>query len=315
MPTSQALKRRATIAGTLRRVFKDAEEDLNAAFGGDPKDDADGDDDGQKEDPPAPAPAGGGDGHTHIHIHTAGSGEAPGAAPAAAAPAAADPNADKTAGDLMGDGMDDATPDDPMEQRFVALEAGLAKLTAVVQKLVGGEAGEGGAPAPVGEGDQQTRDGVNEELEDGQGSTAPAGKTTMDSAALATSFQQLLADAEVLVPGFRAPTFDAAKPRKTTMDSMCALRRSVLDSLVAKAAGASLLASAAPSLQLQKASCVDVAGAFSAAAAAQRALNNAAATKDSSSVPAPQVATTVVGKVKSVADLNAFYAQHYAGKK
>jgi hypothetical protein len=65
-----------------------------------------------------------------------------------------------------------------------------------------------------------------------------------DSAALQTSpFQQMIAQAEILVPGFRVPTFDSALPRAKTVDSMCATRRSGAGRAHRTTDGAALLAS------------------------------------------------------------------------
>jgi hypothetical protein len=126
-----------------------------------------------------------------------------------------------------------------------------------------------------------------------------------------------VSDAEVLVPGFRVPTFDAAQTRKVTMDGMCAMRRNVLDHMLSTHEGRSLLGTVSnePNLQLQGKTCDAVATLFKAAAGAKRVLNNNAATKDAGNVPAQVSDSPVVGRIKTPADLNRFYAQYHAAKK
>lgn len=50
-----------------------------------------------------------------------------------------------------------------------------------------------------------------------------------DSALLNESFQETVAMAEIIAPGVRLPTMDAAAKPKSTMDSICDLRRRALD--------------------------------------------------------------------------------------
>lgn len=54
------------------------------------------------------------------------------------------------------------------------------------------------------------------------------GTATKDSAALKDSFSDLVSRAEMLMPGVKAPTFDAALPAATTDKTMCDFRRQVL---------------------------------------------------------------------------------------
>lgn len=319
MPTP-TLRRRQSAVTIARRVFRDAEEDLAAALA-----DADGGDDDTK-DPPADdtGGGGGGDGHTHIHIHTNAAPAAP-AEPAAGPDPGADPAAGgdptKSAAHELGDGMDPDETDDPMDQRMKAVEAAVAKITKVLQKLVGAEQEEGHegleSPAPVGEGDQQTKDEADPTMPP-EDETDPTKSVTQDSAALSTNFQRMLADAEVLVPGFRMPTFDAAKPRKLTIDAMCSTRRAVLGNMVATRDGASLLSTIMKTTdhRLDYRSCGEIATIFKDAAAAKKAANNNAATKDAGRVPEPVVKphTNTVGKFSTPAELNSFYAKLYAKK-
>lgn len=50
-----------------------------------------------------------------------------------------------------------------------------------------------------------------------------------DSTSMRNEFIDTVARAEMLVPGFKAPTFDAATPAKTTFDALCSMRRNALD--------------------------------------------------------------------------------------
>lgn len=122
----------------------------------------------------------------------------------------------------------------------------------------------------------------------GAGDPPPAGgrAATGDSAALQASFQAMIAQAEILVPGFRAPTFDSALPRAKTVDGMCATRRQVLTHLGATADGATLLGLvSSEGFDVAAAGCDVVATVFKAAASLKGGANNRAATGDRMSVP------------------------------
>lgn len=75
---------------------------------------------------------------------------------------------------------------------------------------------------------EEVKDEMSEEVPEDK--KEEAGKAR-DSAYLEDSFNQTLADAEILVPGINPPmTFDkAAKPVKTFKDGICGLRRTALD--------------------------------------------------------------------------------------
>lgn len=142
------------------------------------------------------------------------------------------------------------------------------------------------------------------------GSTAPPAQTaqTGDSAALATSFQQMVAQAEILVPGFRVPTFDSAQPRARTVDNMCATRRSVLTQLANTTDGTALLGQVSDDgFDVAQADCAVVATVFKAAASMRGGQNNRAATGDRMSVPGHktlQPAPAAVGGVRPMTDVD-----------
>lgn len=291
MATTKARPRVKLLAGAIRKAFNDAGDNLAESLAGDDVDGLMADDDTE--------------GGTHIHIHGAGDAGGP------AAP-----------------GGDGGGSDDPVEARFQSLEQGhqqiieqITALTQAVQAMSGGGGAPAAAPAaPGGEG-PPTKDGADD-LADGAGDTKEGGAgpvmATKDSAALATSFQATLADAEILVPGFRMPTFDAALPRAKTVDNMCSLRRSVLDRLMQTHDGVKLLGTVADGGQvpdLAKLPCDEVGAMFKAAAVIKKASNNRAVVGDGLKIAAQ---INVTGRAPSPADLNKanaeFWAKHAAGR-
>lgn len=270
---------RKEIPAAIRQLFKDAAEALA--------------DPGLADDaPPMPDPdAGGGDdNHTHIHIHS---------------------------GEGGGDGGG-AAPDDPIEARFQAIEGQLAQ---IVEMLQGGggeepppEAGQPGLEGGMSSEDQNPEGGDGEGLPGDDDQPVLDHATVGDSAALATSYQALLSDAEVLVPGYKLPTLDAAQPRKATMDSMCVQRRRILDHLCSTGAGSALVESVSGGTYGDKTGCAEVALLFRAAAGARRLANNQSSTRDANTVPKSVTQQGAVGGLKSIADLNAMHRKHYAGK-
>jgi hypothetical protein len=229
-----------------------------------------------------------GDGDTHIHIHTDGS--AGKAAPSA-------------------DDADPGASDDPTEARFQAIEQGMKEMGDAVRQLT--EAVTKMASPSTGAGDADPEDDEDLDPEDDPTKDAdpeedPGKSKTTDSAALAKGYQQLLADAEVLVPGFRAPTFDAKAKRKAMVDRMCSLRRKVLDAAYLTDPGKLLIDSihGAKTMDTTTMPCVQVAQLFRAAAGAQRLINNRTATGDASKVPGNQEGQQNKSVAASIAALN-----------
>lgn len=287
------LKRRRIADGAIqairkqvRAAFRDMEDQLDALGnsglpeGGEP--------DGDEELPE------GGDDDQHIHVHVHG-GQEGGAAPA-------------EGGEMPAGG------EDPVEARFQAIEGTLAQIMEMLQG--GGE----GAPAgeqvpsqdesapPVGE----SPDGAGPADDGGDldGSGDMEGTRdrafTGDSAALATSWQALVSDAEILLPGFRVPTHDAKLTRKATIDRMCNIRKQVLDSIYITPTGKSLVDGVTGQTTLDSASmsCGNAAVLFKSAASVRRALNNRSATGDAARTPSSTANPAPVAG-KSIADLNA----------
>lgn len=255
-------------------------------------------------------------GDTHIHIHTTPASE--GHMPNAGAK-----------DDDMGDDEDDKTQDgdNPLDARITAIEASIEKLTESVAALVAGKNNQtddsdgiedpdaddvdnDGHPDSVAAGDDKDKPGQTTDDGDMEDDDKKSGKT-MDSAALERGFTQTLAKAEILVPGFRLPTFDAAKPRRKTIDAMCGLRRKVLDTAFATKDGAALIkgVTGRATLDLASMGCKDVATIFNAAAGAKSLLNNAVATRDSGSHQQQQVARS---GPKSLAEINKANAEYWS---
>lgn len=184
-------------------------------------------------------------GDTHIHIHGSGG---------------------------PGDDEKVKTEDDPYEARFAAIEGQLSE----IGKFLAGMT----KPA-----DTKDEDMTDEEkaaaaekaktADEGKEDDLPVGKTK-DSAALQTGYAQVLAKAEVLVPGFRMPTFDAALTRRATVDNMCKSRRKALDLAFATKDGAMLIEGiiGAPGQSMESMTCAEVAVVFNAAAGAKALINN-----------------------------------------
>lgn len=222
----------------------------------------------------------------HIHVHTGAEAEPTGAASAPEQRA--------------------ATVDSATEARISGLEEGQKAVLASVEALT---------------------KLVTERIptQDAQGAVQqPAGSTTAtqedhgDSSALERSYANLTAQAEILVPGFKVPTFDSKVERKATVDSMCALRRSVLTQAYASPEGKGLVDSITGNADLgvDKMDCTAVAVVFNAAATMKGAANNRAATGDRMGVPqaSQQAQASASKKVPSLADINEANAKFWASR-
>lgn len=287
-------RQRAAILPHVRKAFKDAENAALEAMGIDPSNP-------EAEGGPETMEGGGSGGDTHIHIHTAGE---------TAQNVPSEDEVDPAAG--TGD------PGAPggMEERVAALEAAVQQILELLQGDESDPAAEGGDPA-AGEDEAGAVDPDDDDMSDGEGDTnkSKAG----DSAALANSYQSTLALAEVLVPGFKMPTFDAAAKRATTVDNLCQARRKALDTVYATTEGQQLVNSVAGktkdgSLDIAGMKCGEVATLFKAAAGAKSLLNNRAATGDGKmphQYRAP-AASDENAAPRTIDQLNEFYAKYYA---
>ena len=122
-----------------------------------------------------------------------------------------------------------------------------------------------------------------------------------------------MSKAEILVPGFKVPTFDASQPRKLTVDSMCSLRRKALEQFGATDDGKTALVAIVGDSAIDKMACDSVAIVFNAAAAAKASANNAKAARVGDAATAQQNSggTSPV----SVAALDAAYRKYWADQR
>lgn len=307
----QVRDRRNGRVKVIRQAFKDAEAAAMEAFGLSPAGE------GDQNDPDTDLDGGDDDNHIHVHVHTGEGGGSGGSTADDATPGGADPAADPNAGGGAS-----------IDERVAALEKGQQQILAVLNDIAGkGKEPPANDPPPAA----KTEDEADPDAEGAAAKEDPEdddkGVKTTDSAALSDSYQGVVALAELLAPGIRVPTFDAAMPRAKTVDRMCQLRRRALDMAYATAEGHELVNSVAgktkdEDIDIAAMDCKDVAQLFKSSAGAKSLLNNRASVGDGKSPkteqpPKPSIFGTKdsdrgLPTVKSVGDLNAFYAKFYS---
>ena len=136
-------------------------------------------------------------------------------------------------------------------------------------------------------------------------------KKAKDSAYLADSFQDTVAMAEILVPGIRIPTFDRAGKPGSEYKKICNFRRQALDLAYAQPATRATLDEVLGNkgLDTKNMTCDAVRTLFRSAASAQRASNNASATRKVGDQKPAKVAP------KSLAELNRINAAKYGSSQ
>lgn len=219
----------------------------------------------------------------HVHVHVGDSAPKP----------AASGEPPKAEGSDDGKTKPTTTLDAAVEERFAKIETAQAEIHSSVKELLAAVKAGTALPSAKPEG---------EDLEEKSEATA-----TMDSAALANSYQQFLANAEILVPGFKLPTFDAALKRHATVDRMCQGRRMALAAYAATADGVRALGG----LDIIGADCKAIAVAFNTAASAKAAANNRSATGDASHLPQGGGQPTAPKRLTQ-ADINKANAEYWA---
>ena len=176
---------------------------------------------------------------------------------------------------------------------------------------MGNKGGEGteGKGAPAGEGANDNAEIEGDLREEAPAGTADKAIKARDSAYLEESFQQTIADAEILAPGIRIPTFDRAATPKDSLTSICKFRRTALDSAMRNAEDRIMIEGLnGGAVDLDKMTCGAVRQLFRSSVAAKRAANNAR-TGDFRGTAA---GTPVKGAVKTPADLNKKMAEFYS---
>lgn len=257
------------------------------------------------------------DSHTHIHIHGIGS-----TAPATQGAGAVNVTDEDPEGGTAGNA---STLDPKTEARFASLENGHKEILAQMAALTAAVSGKGGSGGsdPSGKAADEDPDATTDEnpfakkdgdKDDKEEKKDDKGKTN-DSAALETSYKDVLSGCEVLVPGFRVPTFDAKAARATTIDSMCAARRKALDAFATTNEGQQVLESVAgvKTVDTLSMACSNVAVLFRAAVGARKLMNNSAATQDANRLAKVQEPAKKKAP-QTLADLNKAYREHYAKK-
>lgn len=244
----------------------------------------------------------------HIHIHLNDGGKAP-----AASGKTADAATNDAEARLVG-----------VETKIDALAGAVAKLVKTLDKKGKDEEEEddGGTKDEEGEGGEEEDDTTTDEEAEAEAEAKKAadkkkGKDKgRDSAALANGYTALMAQAEVLVPGFKVPTFDAAATRQKTVDRMCHARRKVLDMLGMNPDGVALLGAVngGKPVDTLTLDCASTAVIFKAAAAAKGAMNNARATHDSQRAALPDDQQRQAPKPLTIAQINADAAKFWSGK-
>jgi len=209
------------------------------------------------------------------------------------------------------DGEDFRTTDDELwEQnasehadlsaRIDALEAQIAALTG------GGDSEESFDEAPE-EAAAAMEQAMLDEVPEGLEEEAAKAK---DSRYLGESFRDTVAMAEILVPGIKVPTYDAAANPVQTFKKICHFRRQALDTAYADASTKSVLDEllVGKRLNTKNMTCDAVRTLFNSAAATKRRMNNSSGVRDSL-----QQKQATKG-VMSLADLNRRNAELFSKK-
>lgn len=212
-----------------------------------------------------------------------------------------------------GDAEVAAAPGGGLEERMAAVEAMMVQIGPALEKLLNGG---GGAAAPgddleeLEDGVEVTDDDIKEEVKSElTGDTSKVRVTTKDSTALVESFQDVLARAEILVPGVSVPTFDAKAKAGDTLKQMCDFRRNTLKQAIKTADGKKAVTMLVnDTASLDKMPCNALRLVFNGAAELARAANNQAARSPGRTGDARPGSTV---KVPSLAEMNEKYRKHY----
>jgi hypothetical protein len=173
-----------------------------------------------------------------------------------------------------------AAKDAATEERITKLEKGMDSLAASMKSVsdsmteIASKIGAKDAEAAKEEEAAKKKEAEDTEaVEEEGGKEAAAAK---DSAPLADTFQQVVAQAEILVPGIRLPAFDSKAKPINTVGQMCALRRQALDLAYVQPATRAMIDQVLGGKALNTAAmkCGSVRDVFNAAVALKRADNS-----------------------------------------
>jgi len=239
----------------------------------------------------------GGEGGTHVHVHHEGGSEA---------------TVDHEA---MKQHVKDA-----VEEACKPLHAKLEEMHGHVKDCLEVLKNDKTGPTEVVE-DEMPEEKVADEMEEEapEGTSTEDARHTKDSALLTDRFQETVAIAEIIAPGIKVPTFDAAAKPSAGLGVICGLRRKALDTALAVPEDEAVIKAARGGRSLTKDSlkrmtCDSVRTLFFNVGAAKRASNNRQQTHDNAPVVAAGGGLGVVGAIKTPADLNKKFRERFGEK-
>jgi hypothetical protein len=141
--------------------------------------------------------------------------------------------------------------------------------------------------------------------------TGDEAKKAKDSAYFVDSWQETVSLAEIITPGYQAPTFDAkAAPRKT-LDAVCQFRRGVLELAHTQPELKSYMDGVLSSRDMKRMTCDEVRTVFRSVGGYKRMLNNTRSNSTEDRNTASGGGSGAVGKIKTPADMNKRLAEMY----
>lgn len=192
---------------------------------------------------------------------------------------------------------------------LAGINASIAKVADSVKKMADSEEEEEEETAEEKKAREMKEKGeVADEMME-EGVEADDAAKAKDSAFLVESFSDVAAMAEIILPGISIPTIDAKAAPKKSLAAICSFRRKVMDAAYAVPETREIMEDVLGGRTYDaKMSCGNVRNLFRSVGAVKRRINNAGGgTSDHG-----RGASIPVGKIKSIADLNAAHKKHYA---
>ena len=202
----------------------------------------------------------------------------------------------------------DAEPNERMDKLEKKVDDGFKSINDAIAKIGDGK--------KTGDDETEASKAILGELEmeapPGAGDSA---RKANDSALLTDSFQRTAADAEILAPGIRVPTFDSKEKPGKSLLSICKLRASALDLAYAQPETRGMIEQvmSGRALDTKTMTCGDTRTVFNAVAAMKKAANN----DDNAGVRAADARTAPAAKgaIRTMADLNRLADEMYGRNK
>lgn len=227
---------------------------------------------------------------------------------------------------MVGGADEEADPMEAFGKRMDALEGGMKTISDyITAKSAEDKARDEKAAKDAAEKEEKEKAGGAEDAEKAETEKeledeAPEGeakeaKEAKDSRYLADAFQNSVAMAEILVPGFSAPSFDKAAAPKGSVKAICDFRKRVLDAAFTTTDGRVILNDllGGKTLDTSKLSCAQTRSLFFGAAAAKKQMNN---TGGGHTGDRAGLVVGAGGKaIRSVGDLQRRANEIYSGKK